>query len=54
MVENGCIIIVEVGIEIGIDFNLDIEVDDSGYYFFELIEEWVVENVYKYYFYIQG
>ncbi|WP_282774302.1 DUF6175 family protein [Phaeodactylibacter xiamenensis] len=54
MVENGRTITMEVGIEIGTDFNLDTEVDDSGYYLSELIEEWVAENAHKHYFHIQG
>ena len=54
ILENGRTITMEVGIEIGSELDLDTEVDDSGYYLSELIEEWVEENALNSYFHIQG
>lgn len=54
ILENGRTITMEVGIEIGSDINLDSEVDDSGYYLSELIEEWVADNALNGYFHLQG
>lgn len=54
ILENGRTVTMEVGIEIGSDIDLDSEVDDSGYYLSELIEEWVAENALKGYFHLQG
>ena len=54
MIKNGRTITMEVGVEIGSDLNLDSEVDDSGYYLSEIIEEWVGENAHQNYFHLQG
>lgn len=54
IIANGRTITMEVGIEIGSEIDLDSEVDDSGYYLSEIIEEWVEENAHKNYFHIQG
>lgn len=54
MVENGRTITMEIGIEAGADVDFDSEVDDSGMYLSEIIEEWMEENAYKSYFHVQG
>lgn len=54
ILENGRTATMEVGIEIGSSLDLDAEIDDSGYYLSEIIEEWVADNAYKGYFHIQG
>ncbi len=54
IIENGKTVTMEVGIEIGSDLDLDSEVDDSGYYLSEIIEEWVEENAYNNYYHMQG
>lgn len=54
IVKNGRTITMEVGIEVGEDLTLDSEVDDSGLYLSEIIEEWVEENAHNNYFHLQG
>ncbi len=54
IIENGRTVTLEVGIGVGEDFDLDSEVDDSGYFLSELIENWVEENAYKNYYHMQG
>ena len=54
IIKTGRTITMEVGIEIGSDITLDSEVDDSGLYLSEIIEEWVEENAYNNYFHLQG
>lgn len=54
IVKNGRTVTMEVGVEIGSDLDLDSEVDDSGAYLSEIIEEWVEENSHNNYFHVQG
>ena len=54
MIENGRTVVLNIGIEQGAGFDLDAEMDDSGYFLSELIEEWVVNNAYKNYAHLQG
>lgn len=54
IVKNGRTVTMEVGVEIGSDLDLDAEVDDSGAYLSELIEEWIEENAHNNYFHVQG
>lgn len=52
--ENGRSVVVTIGVAESSDIHLQSEVDDSGDYLSEIIEDWMATNAYKGQFHVQG